>query len=58
MTYNTDNSMNVTDIIQEAIAAKRTRFAFELLPPLKGDGMGRQKYPLSGHRSPPPATGT
>ena len=32
--------MNVTDIIQEAIAAKRTRFAFELLPPLKGDGMG------------------
>ena len=30
--------MNVVDIIHEAIAAKRTRFAFELLPPLKGDG--------------------
>ena len=33
--------MNVVDIIHEAIAAKRTRFAVELLPPLKGDG--RQK---------------
>ena len=31
--------MNVVDIIHEAIAAKRTRFAVELLPPLKGDGM-------------------
>lgn len=31
--------MNVVDIINEAIASKRTRFAFELLPPLKGDGM-------------------
>ena len=30
--------MNVVDIIHEAIASKRTRFAFELLPPLKGDG--------------------
>ena len=30
--------MNVVDIIHEAIATKRTRFAFELLPPLKGDG--------------------
>lgn len=32
--------MNVTDIISRAIAEKTTRFAFELLPPLKGDGMG------------------
>ena len=31
--------MNVSEIIREAIAAKRPRFAFELLPPLKGDGM-------------------
>lgn len=31
--------MNVVDIINEAIATGRTRFAFELLPPLKGDGM-------------------
>ena len=31
--------MNVVDIINEAVAAGRTRFAFELLPPLKGDGM-------------------
>ena len=31
--------MNVPEIINEAIAAGRTRFAFELLPPLKGDGM-------------------
>ena len=30
--------MNVVDIIHEAIASKRTRFAFELLPPLNGDG--------------------
>ncbi len=32
--------MNVTDIIHEAFAQHRTRFAFELLPPLKGDGTG------------------
>ena len=32
--------MNVVEIINEAIASGRTRFAFELLPPLKGDGMG------------------
>lgn len=32
--------MNVTDIIHKAIAEQTTRFAFELLPPLKGDGMG------------------
>ena len=31
--------MNVTDIIHSALAQKKTRFAFELLPPLKGDGM-------------------
>ena len=31
--------MNVVEIINEAIASGRTRFAFELLPPLKGDGM-------------------
>ena len=31
--------MNVLDIINTAIAEHRTRFAFELLPPLKGDGM-------------------
>ncbi|WP_300109109.1 methylenetetrahydrofolate reductase [NAD(P)H] [uncultured Alistipes sp.] len=30
--------MNITDIIQGALASKTTRFAFELLPPLKGDG--------------------
>lgn len=32
--------MNVTDIIHKAIAEGTTRFAFELLPPLKGDGKG------------------
>ncbi|MCM1151402.1 MAG: methylenetetrahydrofolate reductase [Alistipes sp.] len=32
--------MNVTDIIHSALAQGKTRFAFELLPPLKGDGMG------------------
>lgn len=32
--------MNVLDIIHGAAAQKKTRFAFELLPPLKGDGMG------------------
>ncbi len=31
--------MNVIEIINQAITEKRTRFAFELLPPLKGDGM-------------------
>jgi len=31
--------MNVTDIIHGALAQGKTRFAFELLPPLKGDGM-------------------
>ena len=31
--------MTVVEIINEAIASGRTRFAFELLPPLKGDGM-------------------
>lgn len=31
--------MNVTEIIHKALAEKSTRFAFELLPPLKGDGM-------------------
>lgn len=31
--------MNVIDIINQALTEHRTRFAFELLPPLKGDGM-------------------
>ena len=31
--------MNVTDIINRALEERKTRFAFELLPPLKGDGM-------------------
>lgn len=30
--------MNVTDTINQAIRNRETRFAFELLPPLKGDG--------------------
>lgn len=30
--------MQIIDIINEAISSSRTRFAFELLPPLKGDG--------------------
>ncbi|MDL2320328.1 methylenetetrahydrofolate reductase [Alistipes sp. OttesenSCG-928-B03] len=30
--------MQVIDIIDKALAEKTTRFAFELLPPLKGDG--------------------
>ena len=30
--------MNVVDIIKKAISERRTRFAFELLPQLKGDG--------------------
>ena len=30
--------MNVVDTINEALASGTTRFAFELLPPLKGDG--------------------
>lgn len=33
--------MNVVDIIHSALAQKKTRFAFELLPPLKGDGLQR-----------------
>lgn len=32
--------MNVTAILRDALARRTTRFAFELLPPLKGDGMG------------------
>ena len=32
--------MNVTDIINRALEERKARFAFELLPPLKGDGMG------------------
>ena len=31
--------MNVVETITRALAERRTRFAFELLPPLKGDGM-------------------
>ncbi len=31
--------MHVSQIIKEAVAAQRTRFAFELLPPLKGAGL-------------------
>ncbi len=31
--------MNATEIIHSALAQGKTRFAFELLPPLKGDGM-------------------
>ena len=30
--------MNVVKIIHDALAEGRTRFAFELLPPLKGEG--------------------
>lgn len=30
--------MQITDIIDQALRSGRTRFAFELLPPLKGDG--------------------
>ena len=37
--HSEQHPMNVPEIINEAIAAGRTRFAFELLPPLKGDGM-------------------
>ena len=32
--------MNATEIIHSALAQGTTRFAFELLPPLKGDGIG------------------
>lgn len=32
--------MNVAKLINDALARRTTRFAFELLPPLKGDGMG------------------
>ena len=28
--------MNITDLIQGAVASRTTRFAFELLPPLEG----------------------
>ena len=31
--------MNVVELIHEAERTHSTRFAFELLPPLKGDGM-------------------
>ena len=31
--------MRITDIIQEAKLSKRNRFSFELLPPLKGEGL-------------------
>ncbi len=31
--------MNVTEIIHDTLAQRKSRFAFELLPPLKGDGM-------------------
>ena len=31
--------MNVVELIHEAERTHTTRFAFELLPPLKGDGM-------------------
>ena len=31
--------MQIIETINRAIASKRTRFTFELLPPLKGDGM-------------------
>ena len=30
--------MNVVELIHQSLATKSTRFAFELLPPLKGDG--------------------
>ncbi len=33
--------MKVTDIISQALSEGRTRFAFELLPPLKGAGLDR-----------------
>ncbi|MFR9650397.1 MAG: methylenetetrahydrofolate reductase [NAD(P)H] [Rikenellaceae bacterium] len=33
--------MKVTEIINEAVEQGRTRFTFELLPPLKGAGLGR-----------------
>ncbi len=33
--------MNVTAIIHKALAERKSRFAFELLPPLKGDGLER-----------------
>ncbi len=32
--------MNVTDLLHDTLKRGATRFAFELLPPLKGDGMG------------------
>ena len=33
-------NMNVLDTINKALEENRTRFAFELLPPLKGEGTG------------------
>ncbi len=32
--------MNVTELLHDTLKQGATRFAFELLPPLKGDGMG------------------
>ncbi len=32
--------MNVTELLHDTLKKGTTRFAFELLPPLKGDGMG------------------
>ena len=32
--------MNVAELIRNAAAERKTRFAFELLPPLKGEGLG------------------
>lgn len=32
--------MNVTELLHDTLKRGATRFAFELLPPLKGDGMG------------------
>ena len=36
--------MNVVDIINKAISERRTRFAFELLPPLPGVGADDRFY--------------
>lgn len=33
--------MNVTDIIHSAVLTGRTRFSFEVLPPLKGEGVSK-----------------
>lgn len=32
--------MKIPEILRQAVASGRTRFAFEILPPLKGDGAG------------------